>query len=510
MNGIRGRERHRDEAHGGARAGEPGADERTTDARHAPATFRYRRVERHILGMVEDGALAPGDRLPSLRRLSRALRASISTVSQAYVELERKGVIESRPRSGFFVRRDLREKPAPPAAPAPSLSANLVNRSTLIRNVLEVVGNHDIISLGMANPDPTLMPAKALGSLLHRTLREDPVRAMDYEPIGGNTDLKRHIALRAMEAGIRVRPEEILITNGALEAMTIGLRCLTRPGDAVVIPSPSYYCFLQTLEHLGLRAVEIPSHPDVGVDPADLRTVLDRLDVHACILSPNFNNPDGSLTPDDAKREIVRLLGERNIPLLEDDVVGDLYFGDQPRPTTCKTYDTKNIVTHCSSFSKTLASGFRVGWMIPAGYMAKAFDIKTVTNLSTASPMQMAVAAYLDSGRYDKHLRKLRQAVGDEAEAMRLHAQRHFPEGTRISHPKGGATLWLELDPKIDGSQFFLRAKQLGIGLCPGSIFTTQERFKNYIRLTCNGIWNPTRAAAIQTLGSLAAAMAAE
>ncbi len=464
--------------------------------------FRYREVEQHIMALVDGQAIKPGDKLPSLRALSRQLQVSISTVSQAYLELEKKQLIQSRERSGFYLSVGSQRLPSPASRPRPALVPTVSKRSDLIQTVLEALGNRDLLPFGVVCPAEELLPAGTLARISASILRTNPAQVLDYAPVNGHLELRRQIALRSLEAGIRVSPDEILITAGAMEGLSIALRALTRPGDNVLIQSPSYFCFLQLLENCGLRAIEIPSSTS-GLDPQDVKKALEQFAIRAAILVPNFNNPDGSLTGDETKKEIVSLLSERKIPLVEDDVYGDLFFAEH-RPATCKTYDKQGDVIFCSSFSKTIAPGYRVGWMIPGRYYGRALNIKTTTNICTATPNQLIIADFLRDGYYERHLRRLRSAVRNQMETLLLSLQRNFPDGTRAGFPKGGASIWVELPPRIDAVDYFFRAREMGIGLAPGPIFSTQDKYNNFIRLSCNGVWNDRMEKGMQTLGELA------
>jgi DNA-binding transcriptional MocR family regulator len=464
--------------------------------------YRYRVIEKHLQDLIRTSALAPGDRLPSLRTMARTMKASVSTVSQAYLELEKRGVIESRPKSGFFVRPEHRELPPLPRNPRPSPEPTPSTRGKLIETALTVVGDRNLVPLGVICPDQEVLPGKALNRAMVRVLRESGPVSLGYEPVPGNLRLRTGISLLSMEGGIRIRPEEMIITNGAMEALAIALRCTTLPGDNVLIQSPTYHCFLQLLENCGLKAIEIPSCPEQGINPADLPPVLDRYRIAACVLSPNFNNPDGGLTPDEAKREIVSMLASRDIPLIEDDVSGQLHFGPH-RPDTFKKYDNKGLVLHCSSFSKTIAPGYRIGWIIPGRFHEKALEIKATSSVCSATPTQMAMAAYLEGPQYANHLKRLRGAIGSQMQAMQMEIGRSFPAGTSVTRPRGGAVLWVRLPRGIDSVRFFLKAKARGIGIVPGTIFSTQDRYADFIRLGCGGVWNETIRDGIRVLGSL-------
>lgn len=467
--------------------------------------FLYSQVEQAIVERIRQGAILPGQRLPSLRALSRRMGMSLATVSQAYAELERKGLVEARPRSGYFVRRVVRE-PRPPVrrtAEATPPAPREVTRAALIRGVLDALGRTDLLPLGVSLPQPELLPSKALSRCLTEVMRSRAGRALDYEPVTGYPELLRQIAMLDMDSG----PGELVITNGAMEALHIALRCVTKPGDNVIIQSPTYYCFLQLLESLQLRAIEIPSCPEGGIDPASLDQALRSFSVAACVFTPNFNNPDGSLTQDEVKAELVGMLAARDIPLIEDEVYAELHFGPS-RPHSCARFDRKGLVLTCSSFSKTLAPGFRVGWLRPGRFHEQALATKVTTNVCTASPMQIAVAEYLRSGAYTRHLRRLRQRLAEQAATMRLAIGRHFPTGTRVTSPRGGMQLWVELPGDADGSEYFRRARAEKIGVCPGSIFSARDGFRKYVRICCGNIWTEEMEKGLKTLGRLARELA--
>jgi len=472
----------------------------------ADATYRYTLVEKHLLELIESGALIPGDRIPSLRSMSAKMRVSVSTITQAYVELESQGVIESRPKSGFYVRSNFRRLPLPSTEENALLVPRDVNRSELIRTVKDLLGRKDMLPFAVACPDETLLPGKELAGIMSAILREDPNRAMGYEPVCGNQELRKQIAFRCIDAGATVMPEDIIVTAGAMEAISIAVRCLTRPGDLVLIQSPTFYCFLQLLDTLGLRAIEIPSRADGGISAADVANAVSQYDVKACIFNLNFSNPDGSVVPDEVKEEIVRLLERRSIPLIEDDICGDVYFGPN-RPQVCKKFDRKGRVLLCSSYSKTISPGYRVGWLIPGIFYERALDFKVTTNICTATPSQLAIAEFLRTGKYERHVKRLRAAIQKQMEGMQRCICCHFPAGTKVTRPSGGTGLWIELPEKVDSKEYFFRARALGIGVVPGLIFSTLDKYRNFVRLTCSGVWTKKIQEGIERLGDLAEQM---
>lgn len=466
--------------------------------------YRYKKVEQELSKHIEAGDLVPGDKLPSLRQMSSSLQVSISTVSHAYEELEKRGLIESRPRSGYYVRNEFRAIPTPEINIPRRIEPQTVTKNKLIQTALETVGNKDLLPLGVVCPSNDLLPTRQLAKIMNSVIRENPLETAGYEIIPGNLDLRRQIAFRSVDCGSNITADELLVTTGAMEALYISLRTLTRPGDLVLIQSPSYYCFLQLVENLGLRAIEIPSCPKRGINPDRVEEITRTFDIKACIFSPNFNNPDGSLTSDDRKREIVEILAKRKIPLVEDDVYGEIYFGDT-RPRTLKSFDRTGRVLLCSSFSKTIAPGYRVGWLAPGRYLEKALEIKATTNVSCVAPTQMAIARYLRETLYDRHLKKLRAAMKEQMGKMRTEIGLSFPEGTKVTNPKGGSVLWVELPERTDGVELFFKAREEGIGIVPGIVFSPQDVFSNYIRLSSGALWSPEIQAGVRRLGELAA-----
>jgi DNA-binding transcriptional MocR family regulator len=465
--------------------------------------FRYQQVEAYIRDMVAHGTLRLGERLPSLRQLSRTLHVSLATVGQAYVELERQGMIEARQRSGFFLCHDSDLLSQPRGEGAIDPQPRGVSRPELIREVVDTVGRQDLLPLSVICPDLSLLPTKTLARLLQQQMRHDGDDILGYSEISGDIGLRRQIARYVATMGIQVDEDEIIVTCGAMEALYLALRTLTRPGDSVVIASPTYHCFLQLIENCGLRAIELPSDPLRGICPDQLEKVLQRQPVRACILSANFNNPDGSQLGEAEKQRVVALLEQYQVPLVEDDVSGELYFGEQ-RPTTLKSYDRHGQVLHCNSFSKTIVPGYRVGWLLPGRHYDRALEIKYTTNVSCPTPTQRAVAAFLEAGYHHRHLRRLRRSLETHMRRMQSWLGKTFPPETRVTRPAGGSVLWLELPDHLNAVEFFVRAKALGIAVAPGPIFTTQDLYGSFVRLSCSGVWSERLATGLEQLGQLA------
>jgi DNA-binding transcriptional MocR family regulator len=464
---------------------------------------RYQRYAEELTALIRSGEMAPGTRLPSVREASRSRRISPATVFEAFYLLQARGLIESRPRSGFFVRSAPQAAPVRATSTAPRSRAVAV--SDLVFEVLEATRRPGVAPLGSAFPGVDLFPLKQLARALNTGMRQlEPARIVEDLP-PGNERLRRQIALRYALSGTRVAPDEIVITNGAMEALTLSLQAVTQPGDAVVVESPCFYAALQALERLRLKVVEIPCDPRHGLDLAALRMALHRQDVKACWLMPSFQNPTGASMPEARRRELLALLESHEVPLVEDDVYAELYYGAHP-PSPAKAFDSRGLVMHCSSFSKCLAPGYRVGWVAAGRYAQAITRAKVMTTLSTAVPSQQALAEYLAHGGYERHLRKLRRTLARQHEIAARMAARYFPAGTQLSSPEGGYFLWVQFPQGVDTLQMHREALERGINIAPGQIFSATRAFGNCLRLNFGHPRDARFEPALKVIGELAAA----
>ena len=357
--------------------------------------------------------------------------------------------------------------------------------------------------MGTAVPNPDLLPVDKLTRALRSVIGRHKRQSVLYDFLPGHKRLRVQIARRAMTAGCLLSPEDIVTTQGGTEAVNLCLRAVCRPGDAVAVESPTFYGLLQIIETLGLHALEIPTHPDHGISLDALTYATDHQRVSACLLVSNFSNPLGCCIPDENKQSLVDLLADREIPLIEDDVYGDLCF-DEERPSVAKAFDKKGLVLLCSSFSKTIAPGYRVGWVAAGRFQAQVERFKVFSTLATSTPTQLAVAEFLSNGGYDHHLRKTRRVYRHQTGAMANAVLRHFPEGTRVTRPSGGYVLWVELPDSVDSLKLYEDALNSGITIAPGPIFSAKEKFRNFIRLNA-GFWSEEIQRAVAKLGKLAA-----
>lgn len=431
---------------------------------------RYERFADDIAELIRSGVLGPGQRVPSVRYASQTHGVSPSTVFQAYYLLERRGLIRARPRSGYFVNAHAPRQFSEPQALQPVSESTDVDVSALVFSILDSIKDPNTIAFGSAFPSPELFPLQRLSRSLASASRSMDPRMVVTDLSPGNPQLRRQIALRYMVGGLMLPMEELLITNGALEALNLCLQAVTQPGDLVAIEAPAFYACLQVLERLKLKAVEIPVHPREGMDLGVLAQTLEKHPVKAVWCMTNFQNPVGASMPEAKKQALVELLARHQVPLIEDDVYAELYYAQQA-PKPAKAFDTQGLVMHCGSFAKSLAPGYRIGWVAAGRFAQKIERLKLMTSLCASMPAQAAIADYLQHGGYDRHLRKLRYALEGQQVNMLAAIARHFPAQTRVSQPSGGYFLWLELPEQMDALKLFHMALAQGISIAPGRSF---------------------------------------
>jgi DNA-binding transcriptional MocR family regulator len=427
---------------------------------------------------------------------------SVSTVLQAYYLLEARGLIRARPRSGFYVRNDLPSDLPEPEISSPASDPTQVSVRELISMVVHTETlKPDLVQLGVAHPNPSLAATQELNRTMASVARRmgDASGLYDYPP--GCEELRMQIARRSLASGRSLSPDDIVITSGCSEAINLCLRAVCEPGDVVAIESPFYFDALQTLEALGLQALEIPTHPRDGISLDALRFAIEHNDVSACLVISNFNNPLGSCIPDQNKRRLVDLLTEHEIPLIENDIFGELYFGDS-RPSVAKAYDRQGWVMLCSSFSKTLCPGYRVGWVVPGRFQSTIEWLKYTSSLAAPTLSEYTIAEFMASGGYDPYLRRTRRAYERHLAAMSQAVRRTFPEETKLTRPGGGFVLWVQLPDTVDSLELYKRALHAGIAITPGYLFSAAGQYRHFIRLnTAN--WSDKAEAAIERLGHI-------
>ncbi|HHQ4669192.1 TPA: PLP-dependent aminotransferase family protein [Aeromonas veronii] len=467
----------------------------------------YQQLADRLQSQIDDGIWQPGERIPSIRQSCKTHGLSPMTVLQAYQLLESQGRILARPQSGYYV------KAASPQVVQHTLSqthySGSVDINDLVFEVLQASKSRDLVPLGMSVADPTLFPHPQLGRALASCMRKlDPFSTVaDLPP--GNEALRRAIAQRYASDGVAVNPQEIIITTGAMEALSLSLQVLTEPGDWVVVESPTFYGALQAIERLKLKAVEIPVIPGVGIDLDLLADALTRIPVKACWLMGNVQHPLGHTMPDGHKAQLMALLNSHGVPLVEDDVYAEVYFGRE-RPKPIRHWDQRGDSLLCSSFSKCLAPGFRVGWVVAGPHAERVQRLQLMSTLSTNVPSQLALAEMLRQGGVDAHFRRLRHTLAQRQQQMRAALQRLLPDEVRISSPDGGYFLWLALPAHFDSRALHAKALGSGFSVAPGALFSSQGQHNHCLRLNSSHPWSEQLEQALTRLAALIAAQLGE
>lgn len=479
--------------------------DQSTAASEAASTPRkplYLQIAQDIERQIHVGTLRLGEKVPSIRELRRQRRVSTATVLQAYFWLENRGCIEARSRSGFYVRTPYAELNPEPSFRLLEPVPRDFRLNAILSEILEAASNPANVPLAAACASPELFPNWRLNKLLASITRQNPIHSAGYLFPPGAEELRRQIARRAGQLGCNFAPRDIVVTCGAMEALNLGLRAVAKPGDLIAVESPTFFAILQMIESLGMRAVEIPTHPRTGMDLGVLERSITRHSIKACITIPNCHNPLGYVLPDDAKKDLVELTARRGVAVIEDDAFGDLAFQEQ-RPYTAKSFDRKGLVLLCSSFSKVLAAGFRVGWLQAGRYRTAVEQLKFINTIASPSLPQLVIAKFLESGGYDRHIRRLRTTVAHQVQMVSRAINKYFPPGARVSRPAGGYLLWVELPRGRDAFQLYRMALRENISILPGLIFSPSRRFKNCVRINCAIPWSDSLDAALRRLGIL-------
>jgi DNA-binding transcriptional MocR family regulator len=465
-----------------------------------PKNLRYQELADRLAELIHRGTYPPGTRIPSVREMHQQQNLSISTVLQAYSLLERRGLIESRPQSGYYVRTRTEGRLPEPEISSPRRDPSLVSLHELVMMLMRDSANPNLVQLGAALPHLDSRLIQIINQNIVKIIRQQGINAHQYQFRPGLDALRIQIAQRMVNAGCHLSPADILITSGGTEAIDLSLHAVCRPGDIVALESPSYFGTLQTLEVHRLRALEIPTHPRDGISLEALEFAIEHNSIRAVFVISNFNNPLGSKIPDDRKKALVEMLAKHEIPLIENDVSGELYFGEK-RPLVCKAFDTKGLVILVSSFSKDISPGLRVGWVAPGRYSAEVEWLKFTLSPSPILA-QMAVAELLEGGSYDQHLRRIRREYARNVDLMSDAVMRYFPEGTRLTRPTGGFILWVQLPENVDSLELYKMALQGGITLAPGHVFSATHQFPNFIRLNA-AEFNYSTERALERLGEM-------
>lgn len=466
-------------------------------------TFFYKDLADQIQRQIKNGGYRMSEKLPSLRALCRTTGYSMTTVIQAYVELEKRGVVESRDRSGYFIKPSSdRLRPAPRIIRHEMASAK-ISVDNLIYILTRDMGDPGILKFGSVTVAPEYLPVKRLHAHLKSFSKtQAPKVIAGYAHPQGDEQLRHQITNLLFPLIKDLSMEDIIVTNGCTEALSLSLKAVANPGDTIALESPSDPFIRRMLSDNGLYALEIPADPKRGINPDRLATLVDQKKIDACLLNANCQNPLGFIMPDENKKRIATLLEERQIPIIDNDVSGELYFGNI-RPNPVKKWDTHDNVLYCSSFSKVLAPGLMVGWVIPGRFKDRIKQMKLKRSLMSPTLNQALVASYLKEGSFSRHLRRLRRTLREQCQYCRTAVYKYFPSSVKMTSPLGGLCLWIELPEGCNGRDIFFEARKEGISIIPGFLCSSVDVFSRYIRIGYGGVWDESADQAVRQIGRM-------
>lgn len=462
----------------------------------------YRQIADDLADDISQGVYVPGEKVPSVRQLSKQRSVSISTINQAYALLEDRGFIRSKPQSGYFVREGIHDIMTPPPM-SRGREPEVVTKSHMINRMLKICNQPSHVNLGAAIPDLSYTPYRALQTHIQKASRFNSREVFNYQFSPGHEPLRQQIAIRMREVSVRCHVDDIVVTHGCAEAISLALRCNTLPGDIVAVESPCYYGFIQQANLLGLKVIEIPTDPETGISVDALTLALQQWPIKMVTVTSRYSNPSGATVSEQKQRDLLALAKRFNIKIIEDDIYGELGFGE-PIRTVLKSFDDDGRVIYCSSFSKTIAPGLRIGWSIPGENIDDVIQHQMFNTFSPSALNQFAMASYLQTAHFDKHLRSVRKAYEENIERTIHAVMQYFPQGTRVSKPNGGFILWVCLPTHVSAVRLQQQCSEQGINVVPGDIFSNGDDFNHYIRLNCAIPWSESVRDAIQTVGMLA------
>ncbi len=451
----------------------------------------YQQIKTYLRQGILSGSLAADTRLPASRQLAQDLGINRITVENAYAELEAEGLIFSRVGSGTFVLppNDLAPLPRDQTGrPWPLWQQSLQARGGDSKEIspdqmLVAAGHPHPISFASGNSDARLFPAEEFRKVLQSVMRRDGIAALDYGEPAGHMSLRTTIAHVLASQGLQLQPENILITAGSQQALALVTQLLLKPGDVILVESPTYSGALDLFRALNFRAVGIPLDRQ-GMQVEALEKLLQQHHPKLVYTIPNFHNPTGTCLSSPRRHQLIVLADRYNVPILEDDFVGDLRYEGRAQPAL-KALDPGGRVIYVSTFSKMLMPGLRVGFLAAEGPIYDSLvSFKHVNDLATSTLVQRALEAYVTVGRYQAHLRRSSQVFRKRRDAMSAAIEHYLPAGAHADPPQGGLFSWLQLPGKMSSDELLPLACEQGVNFAPGSrFFAEAEAGQDWLRL---------------------------
>lgn len=462
---------------------------------------RYLDLASRLREQIELKHFKSGDKLPSVRQLSSEHQVSISTVQEAYRVLEREQLVESQPKSGYFVCNINNQVSIPNTTKPPQRPMD-VSQWEDVLNMLLDHSNDSVCQFQHAMPNMRSKTLNPLIKSLHELNKNRAYEGMVYGALQGDLGLRRELTGLCAASGCQLDHDDFVVTSGCQEALSICLRAIAKEGDIIAIESPGFYGAMQAIKGANLKVLEIPTDSAKGISIEALKLALDQWPIKAILVAPTVNNPQGFVMPDDKKVALYQLAQEYDVAIIEDDIYGDIAF-EYPRPKTIKSFDEDGRVLLCSSFSKTLAPGFRVGWIAPGRYINKVMHLKYVSSSMCPTLPQIAIARFIREKGYARHLRVMRRDYKNARDELRFGIKQYFPEGTCVSYPEGGFVLWVELPKHYNTVTLSQIAKQQGVIIAPGQVFSASGKYRNCLRFNYIDGDNNKRQTALKILGNI-------
>ncbi len=438
---------------------------------------KYRELYERYRDLIRTGTYRPGERLPSLRAAASEEGLGLNTVRTAFDLLERDGLVRPLERGGYYVR--VRAQPADLAAYAgPATCKISAGSSTAQKIEYLLAAGGAAAGFALAEPGLDLLPI----AKLERLYSSLTGAWIEYGDQSGDVELRSRIVAAYHPCHDGLRSEDVLVTNGATEAIHLAISGLVRRGDSVAVESPTYYDYFRQLSAAGARVVEIPVLPHRGIDLDLLENTLKTRSLRLIIVQPNVQNPTGAIMSDEDKARLVTLAARHGVTILQDDAYGDLAFSRE-RPKNLSCFGAKADLLYVSSFSKSVAPSLRIGWLHAPRHRAELLKAKSLSSLATNRPAQRVLAAFLGAATMRRHFRDMRSALETRLGEYLDLLSEALPAGSSFVPPSGGCLLWLALPPTTDASAVFAEAAKEGILAAPGELFSANPFFRNHLRI---------------------------
>lgn len=442
---------------------------------------RYQQLAEAIKQQIKQKTWRVGEKIPSLRAASKSYSVSSSTVLHAYQLLEAQGWIKAKPQSGYFVC---------------VRSENIVSQRGILSScesyndkLFDYMKNGSTGGYDLGSPFPhfSLFPFSKLNRHMASAGRKVNFDMIAENQPPGNEALRRIVAQRYLAQGVMISHDDITLTSGAMDALNMSLQVTCELGDTVVVESPSFYGAIQSIKRAGLNVIEVEVCPRHGINLEQLAEAFEQHDVRACWLMVNFHNPTGSVLSDTKKSQLLELANKYDVLIIEDDVYADLYFGSQ-KPRPIKYWDVKDRVLLCGSLSKSLAPGYRIGWVVNHRFSQKLQRCQFLSTLAVSAPVQEGIADYLKYSSYDNHLRKLRKKLHQYMDCFYINLVSQLPDTTIVNRPDGGYFIWVQFPSHINTEKLYYKLLEQDISVAYGELFAFYKSFESCLRVNVSQV----------------------